>query len=53
VQEHYDRRAPDYDDCLDQSEAMLAEAHRQAPSAVYVHGDALLLPFPDVAVRSS
>jgi demethylmenaquinone methyltransferase/2-methoxy-6-polyprenyl-1,4-benzoquinol methylase len=32
---------------LDQSEAMLAEARRQAPRAVYVQGDALLLPFPD------
>ena len=32
---------------LDQSEAMLAEARRQATRAVYVQGDALSLPFPD------
>ena len=32
---------------IDQSEAMLAEAGRQAPRSVYVQGDALSLPFPD------
>jgi ubiquinone/menaquinone biosynthesis C-methylase UbiE len=32
---------------LDQSEAMLEEARRQAPDAEYVHGDALELPFAD------
>jgi ubiquinone/menaquinone biosynthesis C-methylase UbiE len=34
---------------LDQSEAMLEEARRQAPKATYVHGDALSLPFEDGA----
>ena len=34
---------------LDQSEAMLAEARRQAPNARYVQGDALSLPFEDGA----
>jgi ubiquinone/menaquinone biosynthesis C-methylase UbiE len=34
---------------LDQSEAMLEEARRQAPDATYVHGDALSLPFEDGA----
>ena len=34
---------------LDQSEAMLEEAHRQAPEATYVQGDALSLPFEDGA----
>jgi ubiquinone/menaquinone biosynthesis C-methylase UbiE len=34
---------------LDQSEAMLAEARRQAPDATYVQGDALSLPFEDGA----
>jgi ubiquinone/menaquinone biosynthesis C-methylase UbiE len=32
---------------LDQSEAMLNEARRQAPRATYVQGDALVLPFDD------
>jgi demethylmenaquinone methyltransferase/2-methoxy-6-polyprenyl-1,4-benzoquinol methylase len=32
---------------LDQSEAMLEAARRQAPRATYVLGDALSLPFPD------
>jgi ubiquinone/menaquinone biosynthesis C-methylase UbiE len=32
---------------LDQSEAMLDQARRQASRAVYVQGDALSLPFPD------
>ena len=32
---------------LDQSEAMLEEARRQAPDATYVQGDALSLPFED------
>ena len=34
---------------LDQSEAMLEEARRQAPDATYVQGDALSLPFEDGA----
>jgi ubiquinone/menaquinone biosynthesis C-methylase UbiE len=34
---------------LDQSEAMLEEARRQAPNATYVQGDALSLPFADGA----
>jgi demethylmenaquinone methyltransferase/2-methoxy-6-polyprenyl-1,4-benzoquinol methylase len=34
---------------LDQSESMLAEARRQAPSATFVLGDALSLPFDDGA----
>jgi demethylmenaquinone methyltransferase/2-methoxy-6-polyprenyl-1,4-benzoquinol methylase len=34
---------------LDQSEAMLEEARRQAPQATYVQGDALALPFEDGA----
>ena len=34
---------------LDQSEAMLEEARRQAPEATYVQGDALSLPFEDGA----
>lgn len=34
---------------VDQSEAMLAEARRQAPEACYLRGDALALPFPDGA----
>ncbi len=34
---------------LDQSTAMLEEARRQAPTATYVAGDALSLPFPDGA----
>jgi ubiquinone/menaquinone biosynthesis C-methylase UbiE len=34
---------------LDQSEAMLEEARRQAPNARYVQGDALSLPFEDGA----
>jgi ubiquinone/menaquinone biosynthesis C-methylase UbiE len=34
---------------LDQSEAMLEEARRQAPSVTYVQGDALSLPFEDGA----
>jgi ubiquinone/menaquinone biosynthesis C-methylase UbiE len=34
---------------LDQSEAMLEEARRQAPKASYVPGDALALPFEDGA----
>ncbi len=34
---------------LDQSEAMLAEARRQAPRARYVQGDALELPFDDAS----
>jgi ubiquinone/menaquinone biosynthesis C-methylase UbiE len=34
---------------LDQSEAMLEEARRQAPNATYVQGDALSLPFEDGA----
>ena len=34
---------------LDQSEAMLEEARRQAPDAAYVQGDALSLPFEDGA----
>ena len=34
---------------LDQSEAMLEEARRQAPDATYVQGDALSLPFNDGA----
>ena len=34
---------------LDQSEAMLEEARRQAPRATYVHGDALALPFEDAS----
>jgi demethylmenaquinone methyltransferase/2-methoxy-6-polyprenyl-1,4-benzoquinol methylase len=32
---------------LDQSESMLEEARRQAPSATYLAGDALSLPFED------
>ena len=32
---------------LDQSEAMLEIARRQAPQAEFVRGDALALPFPD------
>jgi ubiquinone/menaquinone biosynthesis C-methylase UbiE len=32
---------------LDASEAMLEIAHRQAPEAIFVRGDALSLPFPD------
>jgi ubiquinone/menaquinone biosynthesis C-methylase UbiE len=32
---------------LDQSAAMLDEAKRQAPTAVYIRGDALALPFED------
>jgi ubiquinone/menaquinone biosynthesis C-methylase UbiE len=32
---------------LDQSDAMLEEAQRQAPNATYVQGDALALPFED------
>ena len=32
---------------LDQSPRMLAEAHKQAPSATYVEGDGLALPFVD------
>jgi SAM-dependent methyltransferase len=32
---------------LDASEAMLEIAHRQAPEAIFVYGDALSLPFPD------
>ena len=32
---------------LDQSTAMLAEAERQAPTATFVQGDGLALPFPD------
>jgi ubiquinone/menaquinone biosynthesis C-methylase UbiE len=32
---------------LDQSEAMLEEARRQAPGATFVRGDALALPFAD------
>jgi demethylmenaquinone methyltransferase/2-methoxy-6-polyprenyl-1,4-benzoquinol methylase len=32
---------------LDQSPRMLEEAHRQAPSATIVHGDAFALPFVD------
>jgi ubiquinone/menaquinone biosynthesis C-methylase UbiE len=32
---------------LDQSASMLAEAHKQAPSATYVQGDGLALPFVD------
>jgi ubiquinone/menaquinone biosynthesis C-methylase UbiE len=34
---------------LDQSEAMLEEARRQAPNATYVQGDARSLPFEDGA----
>ena len=34
---------------LDQSESMLEEARRQAPSAEYVQGDGLELPFEDGA----
>jgi demethylmenaquinone methyltransferase/2-methoxy-6-polyprenyl-1,4-benzoquinol methylase len=34
---------------LDQSEAMLEEARRQAPHATFVQGDALRLPFEDAA----
>jgi ubiquinone/menaquinone biosynthesis C-methylase UbiE len=34
---------------LDQSEAMLEEARRQAPNGTYVQGDALSLPFEDGA----
>ena len=34
---------------LDQSESMLEEARRQAPSATFVRGDALSLPFDDGA----
>jgi ubiquinone/menaquinone biosynthesis C-methylase UbiE len=34
---------------LDQSEAMLEEARRQAPNATYVQGDALSVPFEDGA----
>ena len=34
---------------LDQSEAMLEEARRQAPNATYVQADALSLPFEDGA----
>jgi ubiquinone/menaquinone biosynthesis C-methylase UbiE len=34
---------------LDQSEAMLEEARRQAPHATFVPGDALSLPFEDAA----
>jgi SAM-dependent methyltransferase len=32
---------------LDASKAMLEIAHRQAPEAIFVQGDALSLPFPD------
>jgi ubiquinone/menaquinone biosynthesis C-methylase UbiE len=32
---------------LDQSKSMLDEARRQAPAAVYMHGEALELPFED------
>jgi ubiquinone/menaquinone biosynthesis C-methylase UbiE len=32
---------------VDQSKRMLDEAHKQAPSATYVQGDALALPFVD------
>ena len=32
---------------LDQTESMLEEARRQAPTAAFVHGDALSLPFED------
>jgi SAM-dependent methyltransferase len=32
---------------LDQSQKMLELACRQAPDAIFVHGDALTLPFPD------
>jgi demethylmenaquinone methyltransferase/2-methoxy-6-polyprenyl-1,4-benzoquinol methylase len=32
---------------LDQSKRMLDEAHKQAPSATYVQGDGLALPFVD------
>jgi ubiquinone/menaquinone biosynthesis C-methylase UbiE len=34
---------------LDQSEAMIEIARRQAPKATYVHGDALELPFADMS----
>ena len=34
---------------LDQSEAMLEEARRQAPEATFVQGDALQLPFEDAS----
>jgi demethylmenaquinone methyltransferase/2-methoxy-6-polyprenyl-1,4-benzoquinol methylase len=34
---------------LDQSMQMLAEAARQAPSASFVQGDGLALPFPDAS----
>lgn len=34
---------------LDLSEPMLAIARRQAPSATFVHGDALALPFADAS----
>jgi demethylmenaquinone methyltransferase/2-methoxy-6-polyprenyl-1,4-benzoquinol methylase len=34
---------------LDQSESMLEEARRQAPNAMYVHADALELPFREGA----
>jgi ubiquinone/menaquinone biosynthesis C-methylase UbiE len=34
---------------LDQSDAMLAIAARQAPGSALVHGDALALPVPDAA----
>jgi demethylmenaquinone methyltransferase/2-methoxy-6-polyprenyl-1,4-benzoquinol methylase len=34
---------------LDQSEAMLEEARRQAPEATFVQGDALELPFEDAS----
>jgi ubiquinone/menaquinone biosynthesis C-methylase UbiE len=34
---------------LDQSEAMIEEARRQAPNATFVQGDALSLPFEDGA----
>jgi ubiquinone/menaquinone biosynthesis C-methylase UbiE len=43
------RRLPGEIVGLDQSEAMLKEARRQAPSATYVQGDALFLPFDDGA----
>jgi ubiquinone/menaquinone biosynthesis C-methylase UbiE len=34
---------------LDQSTRMLAEARRQVPSATFVEGDGLALPFPDAS----
>ena len=36
---------------LDQSEAMLELARRQAPTAAYVRGEGLRLPFPDGAFQ--